>query len=292
MSKKLLIFLIAITTILVIIVYSIFNSKTKGYTEIEDNVFIKYIVKSELVDSLSSGDYARVSIKYTDKDDSVFYANITDIQMQGSNSNSLISTVLKKVFVGDSVSLLIKASDFFEKYIQQPKPNSINNSEFIKIDFRIISSMSEQEYNNSMSTFYGWVDSPRDYELSAINDYIKTNNYNFKEIESGIFYSVLEKGNGNKPSYGSSVLLEFEGKTLNGKVFDSTKERKQLFSYNYGGQMQIIKGLEESVKLMTENEKAIVIIPSWLAFGELGSATGIIPPYTSVIYEVEIKKID
>ena len=43
---------------------------------------------------------------------------------------------------------------------------------------------------------------------------------------------------------------------------------------------------------MSEGEKALVILPSDLAFGETGSSTGIIPPFTSLLFEVELKKIN
>jgi FKBP-type peptidyl-prolyl cis-trans isomerase len=54
--------------------------------------------------------------------------------------------------------------------------------------------------------------------------------------------------------------------------------------------MQVIGGLEEAIGRMREGEKALIILPSELAWGEKGSSTGIIPPFTSVIYELELLK--
>jgi len=292
MLKK--IFIIISVVVLTALIYFVTkkNQLTEGYTKIENNAYLKYLKKNDSGTPLLSGDYARVNIKYIDNNNTPFFENTSDIEIQESEENLHISFILKKLNVGDSVSVLINAKDFFENYLKQPKPEDFNNKDFIKVNFNVLSSMSKEEYNSYMSTFYEWVDNPKEYEKYQILDYIKNNNLKIRQTKSGIFFFSKQNGNGKKPKMGETVQLQFEGKTLNGKVFDSTKKRKQLFSYNYGSQMQIIKGLEEAVKLMSENEKALVIIPSWLAFGELGSATGIIPPYTSVVYEIEIKKIN
>jgi len=59
-----------------------------------------------------------------------------------------------------------------------------------------------------------------------------------------------------------------------------------------GDTAQVITGLEIGIKKMREGGKAKIIIPSQLAFGENGSSTGIVPPYTSVIYEVTMLKVN
>ena len=53
----------------------------------------------------------------------------------------------------------------------------------------------------------------------------------------------------------------------------------------------MIKGLEEAIGMMREGEKSLFILPSELGFGNQGSSTGIIPPFTSLIFEVEILKV-
>jgi len=65
---------------------------------------------------------------------------------------------------------------------------------------------------------------------------------------------------------------------------------KQPFQFVYGTEWQVVKGLEEAIGMMQEGEKALVILPSDLAFGSEGSSTGIIPAYTSLIFDVEIIK--
>lgn len=56
--------------------------------------------------------------------------------------------------------------------------------------------------------------------------------------------------------------------------------------------MFLIAGLEEALGRMYEHEKALIIVPSNLAFGSYGTADNIVPPYTTLIYEVEVIKVE
>ena len=105
-----------------------------------------------------------------------------------------------------------------------------------------------------------------------------------------MYYFQIRKGKGYSPDSGRVALINYRGYFLNGRSFDSNYET-QPFEYVIGAEEQLIKGLEIGVRRMHEGEKAKFIIPSHLAFGSSGSSTGIIPPFTTVIYEVELLKV-
>ena len=86
------------------------------------------------------------------------------------------------------------------------------------------------------------------------------------------------------------MTVNYEGRFLNGRFFDSTVKRNQPFEFVYGTELQVIPGLEDAIGRMREGQRALVILPSDLAWGEKGSSTGIVPPFTTVIYEVELLK--
>jgi FKBP-type peptidyl-prolyl cis-trans isomerase len=109
-------------------------------------------------------------------------------------------------------------------------------------------------------------------------------------MENGLYFNTLQEVAGKPVEVGDIVTVNYEGRFLNGKFFDSTIKRNQPFEFIYGTEMQVIHGLEDAIGRMREGEKALVILPSELAWGEKGSSTGIIPPFTSVIYEVELIK--
>ncbi|MCW3101998.1 MAG: Peptidylprolyl isomerase [Bacteroidetes bacterium] len=103
---------------------------------------------------------------------------------------------------------------------------------------------------------------------------------------SGLQY-ILVKANksGEQAVSGTKVVANYSAFLLDGKMFDSSIERGQPLKANIG-KGQLFAGLEEGLALMHKGEKARIIIPSKLAFGEKGS--GPIPPNADIIFDVEM----
>lgn len=105
---------------------------------------------------------------------------------------------------------------------------------------------------------------------------------------SGLQYEVLTKGTGTKsPSASDTVEVHYEGKLLDGSVFDSSYKRGQSISFPLN---RVIAGWTEGLQLMTEGAKYRLYIPSDLAYGSRG-AGGAIPPNATLIFDVELLKI-
>lgn len=105
------------------------------------------------------------------------------------------------------------------------------------------------------------------------------------QTESGLQYRVIEEGDGASPTLESTVRIEYEGRRINGSVFDTTE--------NIGPQEidvdGLLKGLEEGLQLMKEGATYEFVLPSYLAFGE--TAGGDFCPGTTVIFEVTLVEI-
>ena len=127
-------------------------------------------------------------------------------------------------------------------------------------------------------------------EKKTLDKYIAECGIHDLPIDNGMYYINLMKGSGVSTDSGRIVLLNYRGYFLNGRCFDSSFET-QPFEYIIGTEEQLIPGLAMGVRRMHEGEKAKFIIPSHLAFGSSGSSTGIVPPFTTVIYEVELLKV-
>ncbi|WP_270822507.1 FKBP-type peptidyl-prolyl cis-trans isomerase [Aeromonas sp. QDB14] len=101
---------------------------------------------------------------------------------------------------------------------------------------------------------------------------------------SGLQYEVLTPGTGTvHPSATSKVKVHYEGKLLDGTVFDSSVARGEPIEF---GLNQVIKGWTEGVQLMVEGEKTRFYIPANLAYGD--RAAGKIPPGSVLIFDVEL----
>ncbi|MFO7320556.1 MAG: FKBP-type peptidyl-prolyl cis-trans isomerase [Chloroflexota bacterium] len=104
---------------------------------------------------------------------------------------------------------------------------------------------------------------------------------------SGLQYRVLREGNGPKPEAGGEVEVHYEGRLIDGTIFDSSYQRGEPISFLLN---QVIEGWREGVQLMPVGSKYEFTIPSELAYGPQG-VPGIIPPNAPLIFEVELLRV-
>lgn len=108
-------------------------------------------------------------------------------------------------------------------------------------------------------------------------------------LPSGLQYRIIKKGTGAIPKATDDVQVIYEGKTIDGKVFDSTaKHGTEFDTFNVGG---LIKGWTEALQLMPVGSKWEIFIPYNLAYGERGAGRDI-APYSTLIFTLELKDID
>lgn len=123
-----------------------------------------------------------------------------------------------------------------------------------------------------------------------LQQYLKENNITTKPLESGLIYIEHEKGAGPQAVPGANVQVHYTGKLLDGTVFDSSVERGEPFGFLLG-QGRVIKGWDEGIALMRQGGKATLIIPSELGYGSRGAGDRI-PPYSTLIFDVELVSVD
>lgn len=104
---------------------------------------------------------------------------------------------------------------------------------------------------------------------------------------SGLQYSILEQGTGKSPSAKSKVSVNYEGRLLDGTVFDSSFARNEAVEFQVS---QVIQGWTEGLQLMKEGSKYRFYIPAKLAYGEIGAGDAI-GPNSTLIFDVELLKV-
>lgn len=116
-------------------------------------------------------------------------------------------------------------------------------------------------------------------------DYLTKNakNKGVKTEKNGLQYKVLTKGNGALPTDTAEVEVNYEGRLIDGTVFDSSYKRGKAATFKVN---QVIKGWQQALKMMPVGSTWELYIPYDLAYGERGTRD--IPPYSTLIFKVEL----
>lgn len=199
--------------------------------------------------------------------------------------NHPIDSVLLELGGGDSIHMLVNRS-VFNEYLKFYKPlqadtgllelracikEVLDSAEAVQEKLRLLS---ERELHEQLD-LKGYLAS-----IDSI-DYI-----------DDIYRVITVKTDGDSLEYGDQVSISYKGRFLNGYVFDDTEEKSVTPTFRYGEDYQLLEGVESGLKGMKEGESVKIILPSRRAFGEEGSLAGIVPPYTAVIFEIKIIKIE
>lgn len=102
--------------------------------------------------------------------------------------------------------------------------------------------------------------------------------------ESGLQYEVLSSASGKKPSATDEVIVHYTGTLIDGSKFDSSKDRGIPASF---GLDQVIEGWTEGLQLMPVGARYKFYIPYQLGYGAQGIG-GVIPPFATLVFEVEL----
>ena len=124
----------------------------------------------------------------------------------------------------------------------------------------------------------------------AGEDYLRKNatNEGVVVLPSGLQFKVLTNGQGKKPKATDEVVCHYEGFLVDGTVFDSSYQRGEPATFRLN---QVITGWTEGLQLMEEGAKYRFFIPYRLGYGENGAGT-LIPPYSTLIFDVELIKVN
>ena len=106
-------------------------------------------------------------------------------------------------------------------------------------------------------------------------------------LPSGLQYTIVKEGKGAKPKATSTVEVNYEGKLLSGKVFDSSYQRGKPVTFPLN---QVIPGWTEALQHMPVGSTWMLYIPAQLGYGAQGMP-GVIPPNSTLIFKVELLAI-
>ncbi len=270
-------------------------SPYKGYTRTETGLYYKLLSIGDGKKQPKQGDFLELYIAYKTINDSVFYDSYSNnetgkvfMPFGKSSFKGSFEEGITKMNEGDSLSFIVNADSLFTKFFNAPLPLFLEKTHVVKMEVRLHKILSKEEYIAEIENFKELVEDRDIEEQRKLKTYLDTIDLQFYPLENGMYYLPLKQGTGELPENGNSLKIHYTGKFLNGKIFESTYERNQPLEFIYGEQGQVIDGFLLALSTMNEGAKAKFIIPSRLAFGNKGSSTGAIPPYTTVVYDLEL----
>jgi len=128
-----------------------------------------------------------------------------------------------------------------------------------------------------------------DRDMVAIKRYADSLGIKMKRTESGLWYRIIDEGEGPKVKKGEVITLDYKVSLLDGTVcYSSDKDGVKVFEVGHGG---VESGLEEGVLMLNKGAKAKFILPPYLAHGLLGDENKI-PARSVIVYDVEVLSIE
>lgn len=260
--------------------------------------------------NIQTGDFISVNLIAKTEGDSVLFNSYTTGRpiptlVPKAQFDGDIYSALTLLSEGDSATVKINADSMAKK--GQPKPPGFKGKYVvyqIKVEKVIAKGkLTDAVFQNRVTEYFKTVsEAMKKEEPAKIEKYVAANNLKVTKTASGVNYVITTPGSGPSPVVGDTVEVNYTGKLLTGKVFDTSiksiaQKDKALFNPSNPykpirfpvGTKQVIAGWDEGLMLLNKGAKATFIIPSALGYGEQGM--GPIPPFSTLVFDVELVSI-
>jgi len=282
---------------LCVAVVSCKDARFPDYTETKNGLFYKLENIGDGEKKAKPGDYITARIVISLENDSVLF-DTKRMGIEGAITFILPPVGYPKDYregylflnEGDSASFITDAYAFFIQKNHVIIPKGMNLKSIVRIDTKVLKIRTPQEHLMEVKEENAKLERGEFEEKKILEKYISDAGIHKPPFANGMYHITLQDGKGITPDSARVVLLNYKGYFLNGRCFDSNFET-QPFEYVIGAEDQLISGLVIGVRKMREGEKAKFIIPSHLAFGSSGSSAEVVPPFTTVVYDVELLKV-
>ncbi len=264
----------------------------QAYRKIGPGLYFRLTTLGEPGPKAKSGDYITVSLLYATQEDSVFFHGTRKFLLEGSPYPGAVNEVFQRLSVGDSASAFISAAGFFRNTLKRELPAFLGEKDEIRVDVRLLDVQTKEDFEKEKMMFLTWAADLQSSEAELIRKFLKREKLDLNMNDEGYYFMTIKEGYGKAVAKGRHIYIQYEGRFLDGQYFDSTLHGGEPVDFIYGSELIVLDGIDKALGRMREGEKALVILPSDKAFGPEGSGGGIVPPWTALIYEVEILKVE
>jgi len=275
----------------------------KGFTASPNNLVYKLVRTTKSARPVQMSDVLSFRAQYfitKSNQDSLLFdskvnpGGVVTLQLSAPTYKGDLMEGLAMMHQGDSATFLVPADSFFIKTVQLDHlPPFIQSGEKIRFEIGLveINTLEEMQKKQAVLDSISQIEmkTQNEKEMQVLLAKMAEKGDNQTPEQSGLIIIQRQKGNGVKPVAGQKVSVHYTGTLLDGTVFDSSVQRNEPIAFTLG-EGQVIKGWDEGIAAIEVGGKATLMIPSWLAYG--ARAMGPIPANSSLMFEVELVKID
>ena len=260
------------------------KGKNGGYQEHPSGLRYKFIEMNPKGESPKVGDILHLSIRFVTEagllvDESSSYR----LQLARPLFQGDFFTGLGMLQVGDSIHFLLDAFDYYKVTRKRDLPDEFVAGDKLIIQLKLKGIVSIESLEKERAGIYH---TGEDQEMNLLRAYLEKTNVTADPTESGMYVIIIEEGSGPLVLPGQTLTVHYTGKTIDGKVFDSSLTRGNPLTFTLG-RGEVIKGWDEGFAKLRKGSRARFIIPSKLAYGEKGFGQ-VILPYSTLVFDVEL----
>lgn len=287
-NVKTSLFYLFLTFFLILISFSCGQKvRKKGYSLHPSGYYYQLISFESDNSEPTHNKVAWVSASFSTQSDSIFwdsFNNLNDkfyLENDSLGRDNFLKNYILKCSALDSACVLIRTKDFFRQQFKSAAvPYFCEGDSVVKINLKVKRVLSKEDFVKITHDL-------RKKEERQIEHFFGT----LAETEAALdplgFYWVYHdtvEGSG-VPQAGDHVTVAYRGEYINGRFLEKSGAD---FEFIYGTPDQLLKGLNYVIGRLKMGENAKIILPSRLAFGENGSSNGTVPPYTPLVYEIQL----
>lgn len=286
---------IALLAMAIVLVGSFASCKHKGFKKSNLGFYYKFYVENEDSTQVQREDLIFITHTLRTEDSTLMDNYPMQLLVRESLYEGDLYDALLTMHKGDSATFIMNLDTFmhYNFGMEEFEPDLKNRD--IYLDIKIMDIMPAAEFKarqqEQQAQYEAEMERLRLAEDSILTAYLTANKIKATPTESGLIYVKKQAGKGAKAEMGKLVTVDYTGKFLDGTVFDSSIGNERGPIQIVLGAKQVIPGWEEGIAMMSEGEKGILILPSKIAYAERG-AGNVIPPYTPIMFEVELIKVE
>ena len=265
------------------------TQKFPGYKQSSKGLYYKFYSQNPSAVQPKLTDYMRLQMACY-LNDSLYY----DFQESGNT----VFTQLREPFfagdleegyammhVGDSASFMVKADSIALRYYgQDPVAVGLKPEDYFRYEVKLLEIQTAEQLKEEADKAMLQIKAQSERDLA---DYLEANQIT-DHSTSGLYYTKLLTTKGKAPQNGQIAQVKYETRFLDGSLLGTSDDLGGLYEVKMG-QHKVLKGLEEGIGMMRVGEKIRLVLPYFLAYGDV--AYGNVPAYSNLVFDVELVNV-